>query len=392
MPTTFDAIVVGAGIMGSSSAYQLARRGLHVALIDKETVGHGPTSHSAAIIHQHASNELVARMALHGLGVFRNFEEQIGGECGFTETSFVLLVQESERNGLKADLALQQGLGIATELLSPQDLRELLPAFDTAGLVAAYQSESGYADPYLTVNAYAQAARLRGVTIYPNTEVTGIRFRDDTIVGVETAQGKLDAPLVLNTAGAWAARVAHLAGVELPVAACRVQVAYFRRPRGQEAAHPIVDDPGNALYLRPQEGQLTLVGQTGRDEHQTSADPDDYNQLVDPDFVLDVRQRLIRRFPAMDRSENIGGYASLYSVTPDWCPIVDEVPSGSGFYVCAGFSGYGFKLGPAVGLMVADMVTGQPDPHFDPHPFHISRFREGGPPDTTASAPLGESL
>ena len=95
------------------------------------------------------------------------------------------------------------------------------------------------------------------------------------------------------------------------------------------------------------------------------------------DFLLNAGERLITRYPAMEQSQSTGGYASLYAITPDWHPVIDEVPSGSGFYICSGFSGHGFKLGPAVGLMVADMVTGEDSPLFDPSMFRFDRFTKG---------------
>jgi glycine/D-amino acid oxidase-like deaminating enzyme len=119
------------------------------------------------------------------------------------------------------------------------------------------------------------------------------------------------------------------------------------------------------------------VGLIEPEKVHTIVDPDQYNRTVDSDFVLDVEERLVRRYPAMEWSQRTGGYASLYGITPDWHPVVDEVPAGSGFYVCAGFSGHGFKLGPAIGLMVADMITGESDPEFDPHLFRLSRYDKG---------------
>ncbi len=377
---TFDIIIIGAGIMGSSSAFQLAKRGMRVALLDKKTVGEGPTGRSSGIIRQHYSNELTARMALYSLRVFQDFRDQVGDECGFTPTGFVVLVEEKDRAGLEANVALQRRLGIRTELLPAEALREILPAMDTGDLVAAaYEPESGYADPYLAVNAYAKAARRLGVTVYQETEVTGIRFRGGQVAGVETTNGRLDAPLVLNATGAWGARLANMAGVEVPISPCRVQVAFFRRPPGHERAHPVVGDFANAVYFRPETGNLTLVGLIDPEEANAVVNPDRYNERVDADFVLDVGGRLVRRYPAMDLAESTGGYASLYAITPDWHPIVDEVPTGSGFYVCAGFSGHGFKLGPAVGLMVADMITGVREPEFDPHLFRLSRYAEEDP-------------
>jgi sarcosine oxidase subunit beta len=380
MPRTFDVIIAGAGIMGCSSAFQLARRGLKVALLDKKSIGEGPTGESSGIVRQHYSNELTARMALHSLRVFQDFKERVGDECGFRQAGFVVLVEAKDRTGLEANVALQRSLGIQTELLSPEALREILPGMETSDLVAAcYEPESGYADPYLTVQAYARAARQLGVAVYQETEVTGIRFRGGKVVGVDTSTEPFDAPLVLNTTGAWGAQVAKMAGVQVPINSCRVQVATFRRPEGHEAAHPVVGDFRNAVYFRPETGNLTLVGLIDPEEADAVVDPDAYNKRVDSEFVLDVGERLVRRYPAMELSESRGGYASLYGITPDWHPVIDETPAGSGFYTCAGFSGHGFKLGPAVGVIVADMLTGESEAEFDPHLFRLSRYAEGDP-------------
>jgi glycine/D-amino acid oxidase-like deaminating enzyme len=185
--------------------------------------------------------------------------------------------------------------------------------------------------------------------------------------------------VILNTGGAWGAQVAALAGVELPINACRVQVAFFRRPEGHRAPHPVTGDFVNAIYFRPETGDLTLVGLVDPGEAKAVVDPDNYNQRLDAEFVLEAGERLVRRYPAMDLSESTGGYASLYGITPDWHPIVDQAPNPGGLYHCAGFSGHGFKLGPAIGTMVADMITADSEPQFDPGLFRISRFAEGKP-------------
>lgn len=362
--------------MGCSSAFELAKRGLSVALLDKKYIGEGPTGHSSAIIRQHYSNELTARMALFSLRVFQDFEEQIGDTCHFKQTGFVMIVAAKDRAGLEANMALQRSVGIQTELLSSEALHELMPGLETTELIAAYEPEGGYADPYLTVNAFAHAARRLGVRVFQGTEVVGIRFQGDKVIGVETTKERLDAPLVLNTAGAWGAHVAQMAGVDVPIKACRVQVALFRRPPDQQASHPIVADFVLASYFRSETGNLTLTGLIDPAEADAVVNPDRFSEHVGFDFVADVGERLVRRYPAMELSQSIGGYASLYAITPDWHPVVDEVPSGSGFFICSGFSGHGFKLGPAVGVMVADMLTGTSMPTFDPHSFRLNRYAE----------------
>lgn len=375
MRKVFDVIVIGGGIMGCSTAFELSTRGLEVAVIDKSTIGDSPTGKSSAIIRQHYSNPLTAKMALYSLGIFREFEERVGGECGFTQTGFVVIVEEKDRQGLEANIELQREIGIRTELIDAKEFQGLMTDVETGDLVAmAYEPDSGYADPYLTVNAYAQAAKRRGVEFFLETEVTAITFAGGRVKGVETTAGSLEAASIINCAGAWGGRVAKMAEINAPISSCRVQVAFFRRPPAYAAPHPVVADFVNATYFRSETGGLTLVGLVDPSEAKAIVDPDNFKEYTDDDFILDAGERLVSRYPPMEKSQSTGGYASLYAITPDWHPIVDQVPSGSGFYICSGFSGHGFKLGPAVGLMAADMISGTSDPTFDPSMFRFERF------------------
>lgn len=380
MGSSYDVIVIGAGIMGCSTAFQLAQRGLKVAVLEKAGLGAGSTGKSSAIIRQHYSNEVTARMALYSLRVFQNFQQVVGGESGFVETGFVVLTPQSDFDGLQANLELQRGLGIQTELLPREELSRRWPYLETRDLVAAaYEPESGYADPNLTVGSYAAAAKQHRAEFHLETEVTGLNFESDRIESVETSRGRFQAPRVVNCAGPWGARVAKMAGIELPIDPCRVQVALFRRPAGYEAGHPVVIDFPNATYWRAETGGLTLVGLVDPSESENVVDPDSYNQRVDLEFVADAGNRLVQRFPAMEQSQATPGYAALYAITPDWHPFIGEAWEGSGFVVCAGFSGHGFKLGPAVGTMVADLVTGKRTEGLDPALFRLSRFEQRQP-------------
>jgi sarcosine oxidase subunit beta len=375
---SFDVIIIGGGIMGCCNAYELARRGMAVAIVDKGTIGDSPSGKSSAIIRQHYSNELTARMALFSLGVFQDFNERIGGECGFTKTGFLLLVDAKDRQGLESSIALQQAIGIETEILQIEAVSELMPGLRTDDLISvAYEPESGYADPYLTVNAYAQAARRLGARIIQENRVLEVTFKGGKVSGVRTQEGEINAPVVVNCSGAWGAQVAKMAGVQAPINPCRVQVAFFRRPRGQESPHPVVADFSNATYFRSETGGLTLAGIIDPTEADAIVNPDSFKEYMDDDFLLNVGERLVSRYPAMEKSESTGGYSSLYAITPDWHPIIDEAPAGSGFYICSGFSGHGFKLAPAIGLMMAELICGVAEPRFDPHLFRFARFGEG---------------
>ena len=380
MSETYDAIIIGAGIMGCTTALELSKRGMTVALLEKGSIGDGSTGKSSAIIRQHYSNPTTARMALHSLRVFQNFKDVVAGESGFTQTGFLVLTPEKDVEGLRSNVRLQREVGIQTELLDRDEILSRWPYLDGSGLVeAAYEPESGFADPNLTLQGYAQACRALGAKIFQDTPVTGVHLQNGKIQNVETPNGVFSSPLVINCAGPWGAQVARMVSVEVPINPCRVQVAFFRRPEAYAAGHPVVADFIHAVYWRVETGGLTMVGLIDPEEENYVVDPDAYNEKPDFNFILDAGNRLVSRFPGLEDSESTGGFAALYAITPDWHPIMDELIPGSGFYICAGFSGHGFKLGPAVGLMTADMVLGEQTPGMDRSLFRLSRYAEDQP-------------
>lgn len=377
---TSDVVIIGGGIMGTSAAFRLAERGLKVTLVEKSHLAGGTTGKSSAIVRQHYSNEITARMALSSLRVFQNFSEIVGGECGFRPVGFVVLAAAKDAEGLRANVALQQSIGINTRLLSKEELRELAPGMDDYDSVAAaYEPEGGYADPSLTVSSFGEAARRLGAIIMQETEVIALRMEGDRVCGVVTGKGEISAGAVVNAAGPWGARLARMAGIDLPIQPCRVQVSFFQPPPDDAPAPFVFADFENTVYFRPETGGMTLIGSLDPSEAAHRADPDAYNERVDFEFVEDMGTRLAKRFPCMERSESRGGYAAIYDVTPDWHPVIDEPLPGSRFFVAAGHSGHGFKLGPAVGVMTADLVTGQTTEGLDPSPFRLARYAENKP-------------
>ncbi len=380
MANTYDAIIIGAGIMGAATALELSKRGLKVAVLDKSSIGAGSTGKSSAIVRQHYSNPTTARMALHSLRIFQNFREEVGGESGFRQTGFLVLTPEKDVEGLRANVKFQQDLGINTEILDREEILTRWPYLEGNGLVeAAYEPESGFADPNLTLQGYIQASRGLGATILQDTPVTSVDIQNSKIQRVITPAAAFASPIVINCAGPWGAQVAEMAGIEVPINACRVQVAFFRRPDEFRSEHPVVADFIHAVYWRAETGDLTMVGLIDPEEENYVVDPDAYNEKPDFEFILDAGNRLVNRFPGLEKSESTGGFAALYAITPDWHPLIDEIIPESGFYICAGFSGHGFKLGPAVGLMTADMVLGRETEGMDRKLFRLSRYEEDDP-------------
>jgi glycine/D-amino acid oxidase-like deaminating enzyme len=377
---TADVVVIGGGCTGASIAFHLAQRDAgRVVLLEKGALASGPTGRSTAIVRQHYSNEVTARMALESLRVFQEWDERVGGACGFVRTGFLVGVREGDRAALEGNVALQRSVGIDVRLVGGDELRRLEPELYTDDLVAAaYEHDAGYCDPVATTTSLAEGARAGGARIVQGREVTGIRLERGRVAAVETPAGAIATPAVVNAAGAWAHKVAAGCGVTLPIEPSRHPVCAFRRPPGFARTPMIYADFVHQFYMRPETGDLCLVGSIDPADAAHLADPDRYDEGVSLETIGDFGGRVSRRYPALERGVSRGGWAGIYDVTPDWHPVLDALEEVPGLFVAAGFSGHGFKLCPAVGALMAGLVTaGQRDERAEL--FRADRFRAGRP-------------
>ena len=378
MTTPIDVIVVGGGINGVSIAFNLAKAGLGVTLIEKDFIAAGPTGRSSAIIRQHYSHEVTARMALRSLRIFQNFDDVVGGDPEFHQTGFLLAARAEDVDLLETNIALQQEVGIDTRLVSPQEVKELEPHISLDGIAAAaYEPGSGYADPAATATAYAQRAKDFGAHLQLGIQVQKVLVERGRVMGVDTDQGTVQAGAVVVAAGPWSPLITKTVGIELPIKVSRHQVATYRRPDEFER-HMVFAAFTDEIYIRPETGGLMLVGSIEPGEAEDEVpNPDSFNERVDFDIVADFSERVARRYPLMERGTSAGGWASLYDITPDWHAIMGALPGVEGLYCVAGTSGHGFKLGPAVGEMMADLIINGEKPKGDINMFSVSRFDAG---------------
>lgn len=372
-----DVIVIGGGINGVSIAFHLAKHGVKVTLLEKNFIAGGPTGVSSAIIRQHYSNHVTARMALKSLHVWRNFDEVVGGDCGFIKTGAIFAVTLQDVKGLKANVAMQQGIGINTSLVTIDDIHEIEPLADTRGIGgAAFEPDSGYCDPAGAANSFAQAAIRLGAEVRQGVTALDILMREGKIEGVRSDKGLIPGRNVIIACGPWSQLFLKRSGIDVPMIAARVKTGIYRRPK-DFTHHRIWGDFSNQIYFRPEGGNLMLVGSISPDEAEDRVkNPDQFNEKVDLDTLAYFVERAATRFPAMERSLLTNSYAALYDITPDWHSIMDEVPGYKGLYLCAGSSGHGFKLAPAVGEMMTKLILDGKDQDDDIHMFAFDRFEK----------------
>ncbi len=379
MRTSAEVVIVGGGVIGASIAFNLARLGLRdVILLERNALASGPTGKSMGIVRQHYSNEVTARLVRRSMATWQHFDEVVGGECGFFVTGYLVLGAEKDRELIEHNVALQREVGINTSLISVDAARQIEPRFcyeDVA--VVAYEPDSGCADPTLTTTSYAAAARRLEVEINQETEVTGFEIQGQRIAAVETNRGRVGCGSVVNAAGCWSHRLAAKLGIDLPIHVGRSGVYAFGRARpSADGQHPTVADFMNLVSFRPETGGLTLSSDIDPGETEPEADPDNYRASLDFESAAHLAEKTSRRMPEIESAELRPGWAGVWDITPDWHPVIDRLPGVDNLVCAAGFSGHGFKLAPAVGETVAQLLTrGTSD--IDVSRLRYSRFAEG---------------
>ncbi len=374
MKRTADVVVIGGGVMGCSILYHLGREGLADSLLlEQDVLGSGSTGRSQTICRMHYSNPVTASMAWQSLEVFANFGDLVGGASGFVKTGYVVAVSQQDIPGLHQNIAMQQDLGISTGLITRDELKDLAPmiqALDTEGL--AWEPESGYADSHQVTASFAAQARAGGAEVAMRTTATGVEVANGRVQAVVTDQGRVETPIAVVAAGPWSKELMAVIGVDVPLSTVRHQIASIQRPVDQLPYHPGVGDIAHSFSFRPDGQAMTLVG-FGEDP----APVEDYNQGVDMPRFAQVMEGLTERMPLMAESYFRGGWSGLFTITPDWHPIMDRVPGIEGLYCAIGFSGHGFKLSPAIGRSMAELIARGQGESVDLTPLRFSRFEEG---------------
>lgn len=379
MIETASVVIVGGGVIGTSIAYHLAQRAVRdTLLVEKHAVGAGATGKSSAIVRQHYTIEVAARTALLSLRAFQRFDEEVGGHSGFVPCGYLIGWAAADAAAGRANVAMQQALGIRTELVDPDETRRLLPGLHVDDLVlGAWEPESGYADPVGVASAYAARARELGVRICQGEAVVGIDASGGRIAAVRTERRTIATPVIVNAAGLWAPAIGGYVGVEIPINPIRHQVAIFKRPERFRGLHPVFVDTVQLAYLRPEGSELLLVGDSARRFGEEPNNPDVYVEGIDEAIAEDFAAKTIHRLPVMEEGALQGGYSGLYDMTPDGQFIVDRLWEPEGFYVACGFSGHGFKHSPAIGRLVAELIVDGRASTVDIGDWRLARFAEG---------------
>ncbi len=373
LPSTADIVIIGGGVMGASAAYHLAQRGMkNIVLLEKEEFfGQGATGRCAGGVRYQFSTEINVKLSIESLPMLERFKEEIGQEISYKKCGYLLVATKPEEaSAFKRNVELQNGLGVATQLLSGDDVRKRLPMmkFDDA-IAGTFNPKDGIVDPNSVVMGYISAAQRMGVKAITNSGVTGIRLNGERIEEVQTVSGNIKTGMVLNAAGPWASLIGKMAGVELPIVPVRRQMFTTNPLKEIPDDFPFVIDFAQSLYFH-REGEGLLCGMSNQNE-QPGLD-----QNVDEDFELTNLEAAIERMPLLEKAQRASHWAGLYEITPDAHPIFGN-SNLDGFYVCAGFSGHGFMHGPISGKLMAEKILDGKYSSLDVSMLDLKRFEEG---------------
>ena len=368
-----DVVVVGGGVMGAAIACELAERGSDVLLLERDSLCAGPTRHSTAIVRLHYTQALLVRMAALGLDVYRGFEDRYGTSAGFTRCGMLFGVAEAERETLAANVEVGLAEGALTALVSAEEVQEIDARVRAEGLAFCFEPEAGYCDPYLATAGFAAAAARAGARVEESAEVTAL---GDGFA--ETARGRVEAGAVVVAAGPWSAPLVRPLGYELPIASAPAEVGRYRLPDRFGRPPPAVADfTGMQFYFRPAEPGVLEVGSLAPEHAEHPVDPDEPVEGARLETLRAYEDALANRLEGSAGGHWRGAWTGIYDVTPDWEPVIDRVPGTERTFVAAGFSGHGFKLAPAVGVSVAELVLEGTASTFDVSLLAADRFARG---------------
>jgi glycine/D-amino acid oxidase-like deaminating enzyme len=369
-------------LVGASTAFHLAKLGgRKVCIVERGQVCEGGTAKSCAIVRSHysvPSNTALTLRSLEMFGAFKDWLEDGEAEAGFVNSGYLIVAPEGDFAGkLSGNLAMQSDAGAETFVVSREEALERHPllVLDDAAVIG-YEPNSGYADPYLTTASFVRAARAKGAVVQTGCPVAGLIVEGGRVVGLRTEEGEIHADHVVSAIGPWTRAVTDGIGLDIPLEVSRHIVLTFGATAPYAPDLPVVKDltTENKMYFRPASGGVVLVG-TG-DYGDPVADADRMDENVADDFVLHQGGQLAHRMPSFAEAALTASWVGPYDITPDWNPVLGPAPGLDGLTLAFGFSGHGFKLAPAVGLVLAQQILGQAT-EVDIGAYGLGRFAAG---------------
>lgn len=376
LSTRADAVIIGAGIMGLSLAYNMAKllkakaANRRILVLDRGYLCGGASGRNGGGVRAQWSTETNVRLMLESLELCKSFARDHHINTWFRQGGYLFLARSPDKcRMLEESAKLQQACGLPTRLLQPKEVGRVVPELDTSQFsLASYNPKDAVVFPWPFVWGYAEGARALGCELHTFTAVTGIETNGKNIRKVITNRGEVETELVINAAGAHSPEVAALVGVALPNKPHRHEICASEPLKPWLT--PLVADLDDGLYFS-QSTRGEIVGGVGN-----ARVPEGPDQNSSARFLALYSRGLLRACPSLARVKVLRQWAGLYDLTPDANPIVGAVDQLPGFFQLSGFMGHGFMMAPVMGKLMADhIVAGTQDPLFER--WNLRRFEAG---------------
>ncbi len=381
MRESAEVVVIGAGIMGLSIAYHLARAGTtDIVVLDKTYLCGGASGRNGGGVRAQWSSEANVRLMQESIRMCRDFASEFKINVWLRQGGYLFVVRDEEkRRALEASVKVQNDCGLGTRMLTPKQAQKLVPELDVSGIVAAsYNPDDGVVFPWPFVWGFAQAARKLGAEVETFRDVVGFDTtgaRIDAVItrriqrdGTKGPEERIRTHHVVNAAGAWSPEIAKHLGVSLPNKPHRHEICSTEPLKPW--LRPLVADLGDGLYFS-QSTRGEIVGGVGQKDV-----PDGLDQSSSFSFLGIYARALVRACPVLADVKVLRQWAGCYDITPDANPIVGEVDEVEHFYQASGFMGHGFMMAPVMGKLIAAQIR-EPDPTPLFERWNLRRFKEG---------------
>ncbi|HEY8634130.1 MAG TPA: FAD-binding oxidoreductase [Candidatus Dormibacteraeota bacterium] len=367
-----DVVIAGGGIMGCALAYQLARRKVDVVLLERETLGSQSTGKCAGGVRQQFSTEPNVRLQRMSVKMLEAFEQDTGHPADFHQIGYLFLfTQPQQVEDFRHNMDMWHRVGLTeARWVDPAEAAKMVPILNVDDVIGCtFCPTDGIASPNDVTSGYVSAARGLGARLKERVEVTGIDVASGRVQGVRTSAGDIATRMIVNCAGAWAASIGRLAGLEIPVLPYRRHIAVTGTFPALPRTTPMTVDFRTSLYFHP-EGDGVLIGMSDR------AEPSGFVTDVNWEFLEKMFEQAALRAPALAGAGVKTAWAGLYESTPDHQAILGPVGELEGFWCAAGFSGHGFMQAPAAALLLTELLLDHKS-EIDISPFAFERFARG---------------
>ncbi len=370
MKNRADVVIVGGGINGCSLAYQLAKKGLEVVLLEKNYIASGATGRCGAGIRQQWSTKENVKLAMESVKIFERLSREFG-DIGFRQGGYLIAIHDdNEMKQAEKNVEMQRSLGLKVSIIDSDEITKIVPILDVEGMHAigaTFCPTDGHADPFKTTFAYAREAVKNGAKILTHTEVKSISKSNGRINSVKTDNGEIKTSFVVDAAGVWSKEIARMAGIEIPNVPYRKEILVTERIKPLFKAMVISFKDG--IYFSQQDEGQILGGIPNPHERKG------YLTMPTFSFLTHMAKTLTRYAPSLSYIRVLRHWTGFYDVSPDARPIIGEDSKVKGFIHCHGFSGHGFMLSPMVTKILTEYIADNKPSDFL-ESLSIERFKE----------------